>query len=187
MDIVFHDNGYSVKIFNESIHLSGNHYSKVFGNDNQRNETTKYRIEAYQNEILIDKCLLIGHEGATSINENTILKINSDLIICCSNYVFCIATPELNVRWKTKADLITCFQIFNYQTDYIIHGENQITRLDKNGKIKWEFSGEDIFVSTDDNKEIEFTNESILLKDFNESKYQIDFNGNLITDTIRNN
>ena len=55
----------------------------------------------------------------------------------------------MNLKWNTQADEVTCFQIYVLQEDYIIHGELEISRIDKNGNIKWQYSGADIFVTSD--------------------------------------
>ena len=40
--------------------------------------------------------------------------------------------------WRTQADQATCFEIYKYEDSYIIHGEFEISRLDKDGKIIWQ-------------------------------------------------
>ena len=60
-----------------------------------------------------------------------------------------------------------------------------ISRIDINGNIKWQFSGADIFVSTDGRPEFEINSDHIYLKDFNNTEYKIDFDGKLITDTFK--
>lgn len=57
--------------------------------------------------------------------------------------------PDLVLNWQTQCDQATCFQIFKQLNDYIIHGELQVTKLEKNGNKKWEFGGRDIFVNID--------------------------------------
>lgn len=84
------------------------------------------------------------------------------------------------MKWKTQADEATCFQIYKYQDDYLIHGELQISRLDCNGNIKWEFSGADIFVSIDNEEEFLIKNDGILLTDFTGKKYKINFDGKVL-------
>ena len=89
------------------------------------------------------------------------------------------------MKWKTQADEATCFQIFKHQDDYIVHGELQVTKLNKDGQVMWEFSGADIFVSIDDECEFKIESDGILLTDFAKTKYKIDFDGKLIFDTYK--
>jgi len=108
---------------------------------------------------------------------------NEQLVICCCDTVFCLTLPDLHLKWKTRADDATCFQIFKQQDDYIVHGELQITKLDKNGKIKWQFGGADIFVCIDGEEAFKLESDGILLRDFAKTEYKIDFDGKLLWDT----
>ena len=93
--------------------------------------------------------------------------------------------PNLALKWKTQADQATCFQIFQYQDDYIIHGELQVTKLDKDGNKKWEFGSPDIFVNIDNEEEFKLEPDGISLTDFSKTKYKIDFDGKLLWDTSK--
>ena len=56
----------------------------------------------------------------------------------------------------------------------------EITRLDKQGNIKWKFGGADIFVSFDNEKAFKLKTDHIELTDFYNMKYLINFEGNSI-------
>lgn len=162
-------------------------YSKhYFGDDATEYPTSKHGIKIYQDDQIIDSCIIIGSGGATGINQNSSLLDKDRLLICCCNTVFSVTLPNLELKWKTKADQVTCFQIFKQQDDYIIHGELQVTKLDKDGNKRWEFGGADIFVSIDNEAEFKIESDGILLTDFAKTKYKIDFDGNLIWDTHKN-
>ena len=159
-------------------------YTKhYFGDGAIEHPTSKHGIKIYQGEQIIDNCIIIGSGGATGIHENSLLIDNDLLLICCCDTIFCLTLSNFELKWKTQADQITCFQIFKNQDDYIIHGELQIAKLDKNGNIKWVFGGADIFVSIDGEEEFKIENDGILLTDFAKTKYKIDFDGKLIWDT----
>jgi len=85
--------------------------------------------------------------------------------------------PDLNLLWQTHADTATCLQVFKFENDYLVHGELEISRIDKNGNIKWQFSGADIFVSFEGAEEFILNPDHILLKDFSGRQYKIDFDG----------
>lgn len=108
---------------------------------------TKHGIEVFQNGEVQNSALVMSSGGGTDIHDTAALIDNNILLICCANSVFCLTLPELNLLWQTKADPATCFAIFKYQNDYIVHGELEISRLDKNGRIIWEFTGTDIFTT----------------------------------------
>ena len=159
-------------------------YNKCyFGNDGQKRPISKHGIKVYQNDRIIDSCIIIGSGGATGIQKKSSLIDNNNLLICCCNTVFCLMLPDLDLKWQTQVDPATCFQIFKWQEDYIIHGELQITKLDKNGNKKWDFNGADIFVSVGDEEGFKLECDGILLTDFSNAKYKIDFDGKLLWDT----
>ena len=161
-------------------------YSKhYFGDGAEEYPTSKHGIKIYQDEQIIDSCIIIGSGGATGINKNSSLIDNNQLLVCCCDTIFCLTLPNLELKWKTQADQATCFQIFQQQDDYIIHGELQVTKLDKDGNQKWEFGGADIFVSIDNEEEFKLETDGILLTDFAKTKYKIDFEGKLLWDTYK--
>jgi len=156
-------------------------YSKhYFGDGATEYPTSKHGIKIYQDDQIIDNCIIIGSGGATGIQSKSSLLDDDKLLICCCNTIFCLTLPDLELKWKTQADQGTCFQIFKQQDNYIIHGEIQVTKLDKDGNIKWEFGGADIFVSIDNEEEFKVEKDGILLTDFAKKKYKIDFDGKLI-------
>ena len=161
-------------------------YSKhYFGDGATEYPTSKHGIKIYQNSQIIDNCIIIGSGGATGIHLNSSLLDSDQLLVCCCDTIFCLTLPNLELKWKTQADQATCFQIFKHQDDYIIHGELQVAKLDKDGNKKWEFGGADIFMSIDNEDEFKIENDGILLTDFAKTKYKIDFNGKLIWDTYK--
>jgi len=180
-----------VEVMNEPDYKFGssdNHfkYSKhYFGDGGTEYATSKHGIKIYRDEEIIDSCIVIGSGGATGVHQNASLLVNDHLLLCCSDTIFCLTLPGLALKWETKADQATCFQIFKHQDDYIIHGELQVTKLDKHGNKKWEFGGADIFVNIDNEEEFKLEPDGILLTDFSKTKYKIDFDGKLIWDTYQ--
>jgi len=162
-----------------------NYQKYFFGGGGQEYPTSKHGIKILQNDKILNSCIVIGSGGATGIHQNSALLDSDDLLLCCCDTVFCLSLPALDLKWKTQADQATCFQIFKQQNDYIIHGELQVTKLDKEGRIKWQFSGADIFVSADNEEEFKMESDGILLTDFAKTKYKLDFDGKLMWDTYK--
>jgi len=161
-------------------------YDKVFFNDGgEEYPTSKHGIRIYQDDQIINSCILIGSGGATGILQKSSFIDKNQLLICCCDTVFCLTLPSLDLKWKTQSDPATCFQIFKQQDDYIIHGELCVTKLDKDGNKQWEFGGADIFVSIDNEEEFKLESDGILLTDFAKTKYKIDFDGKLLWDTCK--
>lgn len=158
-------------------------YSKIYlGNDSVYRTTSRHGIKVYHEDLVIYSCKITGTAGATIVDENSFIIDGDQLVICCSDTIFCLSLPDLDLKWNIQIDPITCFQIFKQNDDYLVHCETQVTKLDKNGKIIWQFGGADIFVSLDD-EAFRIENDGILLTDFSNRKYKIDFDGKLIWDT----
>ena len=156
-------------------------YSKNhIGAGAQAYPTSKHGVKIYRDDQIINSCIIIGSGGATGVHQNSSLVDNDQFLICCCDTIFCLSLSDLELKWKTQADQATCFEIFKFQSDYIVHGEIEISRLDKDGNIKWQFGGSDIFVSIDNGDAFTLKADHIALKDFNNIKYKIDFDGKII-------
>jgi len=135
-------------------------------------------------ETEMNSCLLYGSGGSAGIYSNSSLPDNNRLVICCGDSLFCLNLPSLELQWNIQADMVTCFEVFKYENDYLVYGELEISRINAEGKIQWSFSGADIFVSMDDEVSFTLQSDHIALVDFQGNKYQVDFDGKLIWDSI---
>ncbi len=170
-----------IEVFNDRADSPNNYSLIYFSGDENDYQVSHHGIRVFENGIEKASCLLIGSGGATGIYENSSLIQDNRLVICCCDTIFCISLPKLQLNWKIKADLATCFQVLPLDEDFIVHGELQISRIDMNGYVKWSFSGHDIFVSMDENSSIELLSDHILLHDFIGTHYMLDFDGKLMT------
>lgn len=157
-----------------------NHYSSV---TEHHLPTSKHGIKVYQDGIEWSSCIVLGVGGSTGIYDTSSVIAGRQLLVCCADNIFCLSLPDLNLKWNTQADHATCFQIYSFEEDYIVHGELTISRLDKNGNIKWQFSGSDIFVTLNGDEAFTLNTDYIALTDFNNVKYKIDFNGEILPPT----
>ncbi|WP_437920025.1 hypothetical protein [Sphingobacterium sp. LRF_L2] len=156
-------------------------YDKQYlGAEAHQYTSSTHAISVRQGNQILSSCVVIGSGSATTIHENSTIHDNDHLLLCCGNTVFCLLLPHLDLQWQIHADPITCFQLFRLQDDYIVHGEMQITRIDKQGNIAWEFGGADIFVSVEGKQEIQIGHDRIVLTDFSNRIYTIDFYGKTI-------
>ena len=138
-------------------------------------------VYLYQAEEEIKNVVLTGGGSVSSLWEKSALLDGDRLLIACGNEVFCILLPTLELLWHTQVDMATCFEIAPYQEDYITHGEVEISRLNKQGEILWQFSGKDIFVSPiERTPAFKTTPQGIDLVDFNYEEYHIDYEGKII-------
>ncbi len=155
-------------------------YNKSFISGDKNNLISQIGIEVYEDDELKSSCIIGSEGGGTGINGNTTLISYGGLVICCSNTVFKLTIPDLNLEWKTISDLATCFGIHYLDKDYVVHGELEITRLDKDGKIVWQKRGRDIWTTAEAYDDFAVYDDYILATDWVYNRYKFDFDGNLI-------
>jgi hypothetical protein len=175
-----------IKFYDETDYTFGssdnnNTYEKTFtsGDSNSR-MTSQIGIEIFEDEKLKSSCLIGSTGGGTGINANSTLISYGGLVVCCSNTVFKLTIPDLNLEWKTISDPATCFGIHYLDKDYVVHGELEITRLDKDGKIVWRKCGRDIWTTAEGNDAFAVYDDYILATDWDYFRYKFDFDGNLL-------
>ena len=176
-------NGLTIEIFNDSTYKFGSadnnmsYLKHYFGDNAKEYPTSKHGIKIIDNDLEINSCIIIGSGGATGIYDNSTMIDNDRLLVCCCDTLFCLSLPDLDLKWKTVADDATCFQVYKLSEDYLTYGEIYATRIDRDGIIKWQFGGSDIYVSIDDSKPFVINSDHLLLTDFGGKEYKIDFNG----------
>ena len=138
-------------------------------------------VYLYKAKEEIKSIVLTAGGSVSSLWEKSELLDGDRLLITCGNEVYCLLLPTIEVCWHTQVDMATCFEIVPYQDDYITHGEVEISRLNRQGEILWQFSGKDIFVSpTECIPSFTLTPKGIELIDFNYGSYLIDYQGKII-------
>jgi hypothetical protein len=178
---------YNIEIFPDETYEVGstnntNRYNFQYLEAENKYNSTFVGIEIYENQKLI-RTAIIGSEGGNSgISENSKIIEENRILICCADKIFCLSFPELNLLWKTKADEISCFEIFKKDNFYIVHGELEISKLDENGKILWQKGGADIFTSISAENIFELSEKYIIANDWENRIYKFDYDGNEFTD-----
>jgi hypothetical protein len=145
--------------------------------------TSLQAIGVYCNGLLISCVLLGATGGSTGVYDHTALIGNDCLVTCCCDTVFCLSLTGLQLLWKTKADSTTCFAIYQYQQDYIVHGELEISRLDQTGNLVWQNSGADIFVTPSGHSHLTLLEDTIVAIDLEFSKYVFNYDGRMLAYT----
>jgi len=173
---------YRIELIDESNYSSNStdnlfHYEQQYANEQEYKPTTQIGIKLYEDETMIANAIIKSTGGASGIHQTSQILSKDCLAICCSESVFELSIPKLSLNWITKADDATCFQIFKYKQDYIIHGELNITRISKNGKILWQNSGADIFTTEEGEDDFLIQNEIIEVKDWNNKLYKFNLDG----------
>ena len=152
-------------------------YDKKYLTKSEYLLATIFGLKILKNETLISSAVIGAEGGSSSLSEKSQIIENDRILICCSDSVFCLDLPTLNLKWKIKPDEITSFRIFKIDNGYIIHGELQITRIDNEGKIIWKQGGADIFVNPDGKDELEINKDYIKAVDWENRVYIWDLNG----------
>lgn len=137
----------------------------------------------FQDDKLLKSAVIGSTGGKTGIGKNSIIIESGRLLVCCSDTIFCLSIPDLTLLWCKQADQITCFEIFKYLDSYIIHGEVEISRLDKNGNILWQQSSADIFTTLEGKDNFFVAENYIIATDWKNRKYKFDFNGTILQTT----
>ena len=156
-------------------------FENLYFNEEEYEFGTQIGIKVYEKDNLISSAIICANGGASGIHENSQIVNKDKIVICCSDQIFNLSIPNLKLNWNTKADSATCFEIFQINNDFIIHGELEISRLSKDGKIIWQKSGADIFTKLESKKDdFKLTDKYIFATDWGNRKYQFDFDGNEI-------
>lgn len=155
-------------------------YDFEYFDESDYKSATVLGIKVFEEGTLLKSAMIGALGGGTGHLENSAVFEEDKFIICCADSVLCLSIPDLTLLWRTKADFVSCFEIFKYQKSYIIHGEVFISRLEGNGDIAWQYSGEDIFVDLDKGSNFLVEKDCITVSDFNGKVYRIDYDGNLL-------
>ena len=97
-------------------------YNVIYLNGDKNFLTSVIGIKLFEENNLTSSCLIGSGGGGTGIHKNSTLISCDGLVVCCSNTIFKLTIPDLNLEWKTQADMATCFEIFHLDKDYIVHG-----------------------------------------------------------------
>jgi outer membrane protein assembly factor BamB len=171
---------YDDKTFSEDLADNAIQYDLVYFDKYEYHFPSVFGIKIFQDDILLKSALIGSIGGGTAIHDSSTIIENDRLLVCCSDTIFCLSIPDLTLLWRTQADQAACFEIYKYQDSYIIHGEFEISRLDKNGKILWQQRGADIFTTLNGKDNFLITDNYILATDWENRKYKFDFNGQSI-------
>ncbi len=157
--------------YNQDSNDNANKYSKIYLSESDFQLTTKIGVKIFENITEFNSAIIGADGGASGLHKTSQIVEPNRILICCSNLVFCLEVPTLNLIWKTKVDKITAFEIVKIEGGYLIHGELEITRIDDCGKIIWQNSGADIFVSPNKDNNFEVQDNFIKVTDWNNKSY----------------
>ena len=147
------------------------------------------RIKTITKNNIVKSCLLSGLDGgiylhtANDEEKSYSVKLIDNILIFSLGFRFLAFDIEKQeIKWSIKPDTTEIFEFYDLQEDFLVRGEHEIHRIDKDGQIKWSYGGRDIWVNIDGEIEVIIETDKILLTDFNNNKYVIDFNGKILED-----
>ena len=179
-------NEYKIELSNESDYTPDSTdisfvFDKIFIDEESKiYQSTKHGIKILKDEKILSNALICAVGGATGIYENSAVIVDNSILICCANKVFSLNLPDLDLNWLKEVDSATCFSIFNTKNGIFIHGEMEVSKIDKSGNIIWSQGFADILVTLDGKESFILHDDFIEIEDWNHDKYKLDFNGKFI-------
>jgi hypothetical protein len=161
-----------------------NTYTKTCSRDTTSRINSQHGIKVSENNIEISSALVCSDGLSTTVHSTSYFIKNDIIFLCCGKHLYALDIPTLQIKWFKELDPATCFEIYPFEDDFIIHGEITISRITALGEIKWEFSARDIFVNLNGHKEFEIINGQIKIIDFENYEYILDGNGKIISDRL---
>lgn len=183
--MTFQSDKYRIEIFDDPSFASDssdnvNTYDLIHFEKEDYHYPSVYGIQVYDDNELLKSAVIGSIGGGTSIHDSSAVVDNDRIIVCCADTLFCLSIPSLALIWRCQGDEATCFEVYNRRGSYIVHGEIQISRIDRNGNIMWQRSGADIFTTPEGLDTFTIDQDYILVTDWEYRKYKFNFDGELL-------
>lgn len=146
-------------------------------NTDRAYSTSQFGIKITQDGNKLASAIICEIGSPTTRTAKSFVLTNNSILICCSDKIYSLSLPDLQLNWKKRFDPATCFAIHSFKDDFIVHGELRITRIDKEGNEKWTFGARDIFVSPDGKDTLELQTDKIKLRDWEGYEYLLNEDG----------
>lgn len=110
--------------------------------------------------------------GASGIHANSFVVVDSQVFVAVGAHVVCFVLGSNTPSWSLRIDDATCFGVYyRREKDALIsHGELNICRFTRDGKILWSEGGADIF-----SEGIELRPDFIEVLDFGRRRYRLPY------------
>ncbi|GGF24223.1 hypothetical protein [Flavobacterium limi] len=123
---------------------------------------------------------------STENHKSQSIKLNeNNLIMSLGFTILSLNLNEIEIDWILRPDTTELFEFYDLENDILLRGEHRIFRIDKNGNIKWEYGGRDIWVNLEGKSEVNIEEDKIKLFDFESNEYVLNFDGELLEDKPR--
>lgn len=171
---IFNDETFSKNSIDNN-HMYDNEYkSGMYSNT----LISKYGVKVLKDQKLVRSVILMAEGGGmTHIHNKFFLMDGENLIIIIGDSIFNLHLPDTSLNWCLKCDDSLCFNLYKITNGYIMHGELSITKISESGTIDWQFYGRDIFVTEDGANNFKIEDDRIVVCDWGNYTYHIDFYG----------
>jgi hypothetical protein len=112
---------------------------------------------------------LRGSGGATGVHERSLILDGDRAVVAVGAWLCAVDLPSLLLDWSVEVDWATCFALYRVEDGYLSHGELSITRVGRDGSIRWQAGGRDIFTG-----DLVLERDVVLVSDFYQNRYRID-------------
>jgi len=182
----YYHNQYKIEINNDRTYTIGSvdnriTYDLEYSDSDCKNirPSSIHSVIAYENEKILKSAIICCCDGgSTGIHDNSAIINVDNFVICVGSYLYSLDIPSLKLNWSVKVDSATCFGIYLHNNKFIVHGELEISQLNQDGEIEWQFGGQDIFATESSDNIFSIHDNYITAFDFENTKYHIDFDGN---------
>lgn len=147
------------------------------------------KLNILDNSNKLQTCIISGIDGGSYLHKSDekdnsqSVKIDGNNLILSLGFTFLsIDLSTLTLNWNIRPDMAEVFEFYDLQNDYLLRGELEIHRINKQGNLKWSFGGRDIWVNMEGKPEVQIEDNAIRLLDFDSNEYLIDFNGKTLED-----
>lgn len=120
--------------------------------------------------------------GSWSLSEDSSVVTNDGILtILADPKIYQIRLYDISVTHGRILDTLgSNLAIYKVLSGCLIQGELEITRLDENLNTIWCFEGKEVFVDNYNGQAFEIRNDRIILNDWQDNHYELNFAGNLI-------
>lgn len=183
-ELLLKSDGCEIVIRNEESYTHGSadnlrYFEKeLLLNDDDGYVVSQHSVELNRPGGSQSSCILMAGGGGMGVHEASAVAHQNSLIIAVGDSICSLRIPDLDIQWKLKADLVTCFGVYHSirHECYISHGEPEISCVSYFGDVRWRKSGKDIFTG-----ELKMGEDSLTVSDFNNEKYKIEIETGDIT------
>jgi hypothetical protein len=170
-----HSGGYQLNFINEPNYLVGSPdnprtYDQYYSFGEESLQHAFHGIVCQDHQGIRCTCLLLA-TGVSGIHEHSAIVVKEKCFVAVGDRLCALFLPDLQLLWATKVDDGACFGVhYSESCDCLIsHGEQQIARVDFNGKILWPVGGKDIFTGR-----LWLEEKHVFATDFNDEVYRIE-------------